>query len=89
MTKSEKAYQILDAIKTTRSDIKAIINVANSLKLTGDEFGLLASVKWAAAKAIIQRLVDCPKLRYEDFPDYNDATGESKMFNQLNDIVCC
>jgi len=88
MTKSEKAYEILGKIKSTRSDIKAIINVANSLKLTGDEFGLLASAKWAAAKTIICKLVDCPKLRYEDFPDYDDATDESKMFNQLNDIAC-
>ena len=87
MTKAEKAFEILDAIKTTRSDINAIINVARSLKSSGDEFGLLASVKWAAAKTIICKMIDCPKLRFEDFPDYDDSTGESKMFNQLNDIA--
>ena len=87
MTKAEKAFEILDAIKTERSDIKTVIHTARHIKPMDTDHGFVASAKWAAAKTIIQRLVDSPKLRYADFPDYDDATGESKMFNQLNDIA--
>ena len=87
MTKSEKAYEILDSIKTERSDIKTVIHTARHLKPMDTDRGFVASAKWAAAKAIICKLADCPKLRFEDFPDFDDATGESKMFDQLNDIA--